>query len=118
MPEDIMDDTIKIKKTRGVIIIYLSGRLDLNSSHFIEMGIKDILKDDKSSHILLNLANVDFIVSSTLHMFMTIKNELKKMNKNLMLCNINEQIENVLKVVDLINTFEIYSTEEEALAVI
>lgn len=106
---------LKTKKVNNVIVIYLSGKLDVHASADIEKEINKIIKQDPSSHLLLNLAQVEYMSSSGLRIFVSTMRILKESKRKLKLCAMNNAVKKIFEVVELMDMFSIYDTEEDAL---
>ncbi len=106
---------LQTKKVGDVIVIYLKGRLDVHLSADIEKEINRIIKDEPKAHLLLNLAEVEYMSSSGLRIFVSTMRILKESQRKLKLCNMNNAVKKIFEVVELMDMFEIYDSEEEAL---
>lgn len=107
---------LQTKKVGNVIVVYLQGRLDVHLSADIEKEINKLIKDEPSAHLLLNLAGVEYMSSSGLRIFVSTMRILKESNRKLKLCNMNSAVKKIFEVVELMDMFEIYETEDEAIA--
>ena len=107
---------LKKKKVGNIIIVYLSGRLDVYLSADIEKEINKIINDEPELHILLHLKDVDYMSSSGLRIFVSTMRILKESKRTLKLCNMNEPVKKIFEVVELLDMFSIYETEEQAIA--
>ncbi len=105
---------LKTKKINNIVIINLSGRLDVHLSSDIEKGINEIIKSDPESHLLLNLEEVEYMSSSGLRIFVSTMRLLKDNDRKLKLCNINSAVKKIFEVVELMDMFDIYESEEDA----
>ncbi len=106
---------LKTKKINNVIVIYLNGKLDVHASADIEKEINKIIKQEPSSHLLLNLAQVEYMSSSGLRIFVSTMRILKEAKRKLKLCAMNNAVKKIFEVVELMDMFSIYDTEEDAL---
>jgi len=106
---------LKTNKVGNVIVIYLNGRLDVHLSADIEKGINQIIKEEPECHLLLNLEEVEYMSSSGLRIFVSTMRILKDNKKKLKLCNINTAVKKIFEVVELMEMFDIYDSEEAAL---
>ncbi|MFW5770864.1 MAG: STAS domain-containing protein [Spirochaetota bacterium] len=106
---------LQTKKEGDVIVIYLKGRLDVHLSADIEKEINRIIKDEPQVNLLLNLADVEYMSSSGLRIFVSTMRILKESQRKLKLCNMNNAVKKIFEVVELMDMFEIYDSEEEAL---
>ena len=106
---------LKTKKVGNVIIVYLNGRLDVHLSADVEKGINKIIKEGPECHLLLNLYDVEYMSSSGLRIFVSTMRILKDNKKKLKLCNINSAVKKIFEVVELMEMFDIYDSEQAAL---
>lgn len=107
---------LQTKKVGNVVVVYLQGRLDVHLSADIEKEINKLIKDEPNAHLLLNLSSVEYMSSSGLRIFVSTMRILKESNRKLKLCNMNSAVKKIFEVVELMDMFEIYDTEEEAIA--
>ncbi len=105
---------IDTKKKENLTIIYLNGDIDIYNHEKIEKKLHEIIAED-NSNILLNLENIDYINSSGLRIFISLMRQLMKENRKLRLCQANSNVINLLKVIQLVDIFEIYSDENKAI---
>lgn len=106
---------LKTKKVGNVIVVYLSGRLDVHLSADVEKEINKIINNEPTCHLLLNLADVEYMSSSGLRIFVSTMRILKESKRKLALCNMNSAVKKIFEVVELMDMFDIYETEEEAI---
>jgi anti-anti-sigma factor len=106
---------LKIRQQDDIIVIYLAGRLDVHLSSDIEKEINRIIKDNPNVHLLLDLTDVEYMSSSGLRIFVSTMRLLRDNKKQLKLCNINSAVRKIFEVVELMDMFDIYTTESEAL---
>ncbi|TAL39118.1 MAG: anti-sigma factor antagonist [Spirochaetes bacterium] len=106
---------LKTKKSNNVIILYLQGKLDVHVSADIEKEINKIISQEPDCHMLLNLSSVEYMSSSGLRIFVATMRILKESKRKLKLCSMNNAVKKIFEVVELMDMFDIYETEEEAL---
>jgi len=106
---------LKVKDVNNVKVVYLAGRLDVHLSADIEKEINGLIKKFPSSHLLLNLEDVEYMSSSGLRIFVSTMRVLKELNRKLKLSNMNSAVQKIFEVVELMDMFEIYKTEEDGL---
>ena len=106
---------LKIEKKDKWLIFYLNGRLDVLLSQKLETKVLENI--EKGEYFLLfNLANVEYMSSSGLRVFISSMRKLKEKKGEIRLCNMSESVRKILKIVDLEGMFNIYNSEEEACA--
>jgi len=106
---------LKTKKINDVIVIYLSGRLDVHLSAEIEREINNIIQNESGSHLLLNLKDVEYMSSSGLRIFVSTMRILKESKRKLKLCEMNSAVKKIFEVVELMDMFDIFESEDAAL---
>ncbi len=106
---------LKTKKVNNVIVVYLTGRLDVHLSADVEKEINKIINNEPTCHLLLNLSDVEYMSSSGLRIFVSTMRILKESKRKLYLCNMNSAVKKIFEVVELMDMFDIYEAEEEAL---
>jgi anti-sigma B factor antagonist len=78
--------------------------------------LNDFIKSNPDKNVLLDLNDVEYMSSSGLRVFVSVMRILKEKNLNLRLCNLSSAVRKVFEVVELMDMFEIYESQEEALA--
>jgi anti-anti-sigma factor len=106
---------LKNKTVGNVIVLYPAGRLDVHLSAEVEKEINSLIQSNPDSHLLLNLTEVDYMSSSGLRIFVSTMRVLKEANRKLKLCNMNNAVQKIFEVVELMDMFDIYDSEEKAL---
>lgn len=106
---------LNVKRVNNVVVVYLTGRLDVHLSAEIEKEINKIIQNESDTHILMNLNDVEYMSSSGLRIFVSTMRLLKEQKRLLKLCNMNSAVKKIFEVVELMDMFDIYDTEEEAL---
>lgn len=104
------------KKMDNAIVMYLSGRLDVHLSADIEKEINQLIKENPDLNVILDLKDVEYMSSSGLRIFVSTMRLLRDNQKQLKLCNINSAVKKIFEVVELMDMFDIYDSEETALA--
>ncbi len=107
---------LKTKEKNNQIVIYLRGRLDVHLSGEIEKEINSIIEKNPSADIIINLSEIEYMSSSGLRVLVAVMRTLKTNGRSLKLCNLNSAVRKIFEVVELMDMFDIYETEEAALA--
>lgn len=107
---------LKTNKAENNLIIYLSGRIDVHLASEIEEDINKLIKDITEKNVILNLQEVEYMSSSGLRVFVSLMRNLKENDCRLKLSNLSTAVYKIFEVVELMDMFDIYSTEKEALA--
>lgn len=103
------------KEISDNIVVYLKGRLDVHASGDVEKEINKILDENPSKNLIINLVDVEYMSSSGLRVLVATMRVLKSAGKTLKLSNLNPAVRKIFEVVELMDMFEIYETEDEAL---
>lgn len=106
---------LKNKTVDKVIVLYPAGRLDVHLSAEVEKDINSIIQANPQHNLLLNLKDVDYMSSSGLRIFVSTMRVLKESQRKLKLCNMNSAVQKIFEVVELMDMFDIYDNEEEAI---
>lgn len=109
-------DQIKSRVVSGVTILDLGGKiLYAPDADRLRKAVDDELKNGVKK-ILLNLAEVIYIDSAGMGAFTTCHAAVKKAGGKLKLLSITKKIHDLLVITILIDTFDNYYTENEAVA--
>ncbi|MCB1190797.1 MAG: STAS domain-containing protein [Leptospiraceae bacterium] len=106
---------IKTKKIGKHTLVKLNGRLDITQSDEVESQLaKDIQSGE--GDIIINLESISYISSSGIRIFVGMVRELNKQGRKLKLCAITPPVKKVFDVVELLDLFDVYPTESDAVA--
>lgn len=106
---------IQLREHENVAVLSLNGRLDLASGSTLKEQLKR-LTHKNIIQVHLNLSEVEFINSSGLGALVSIMKEVRLQKGRLTLSNLASYVQEIFEITQLSHIFEIYSTEEEALA--
>ena len=108
---------LKTKKTGNCIIINLPDNIDMIMSSELEKNINTIFNEEANANFIMNLKDVTIISSSGLRIFITARRKLREVNKEIVLCNIdNEAVVETFKAAKLLDIFSVFSNENDAIA--
>lgn len=107
---------IRTKEVGNELVIYLRGRLDVQLSGEVEKEINEVLEKHPNKNVVINLAEVEYMSSSGLRVLVAVMRSLKASERKLKLCQLNTAVRKIFEVVELMDMFDIYETEEEALS--
>lgn len=108
--------SVKNRTVDSSIVVYLTGRMDVHLASEVEDDLNQILLNNPGKDIILNLDDVEYMSSSGLRVFVSLMRVLKERKNSLKLCNLSTAVRKVFEVVELMDMFDIYGSEEEALA--
>ena len=103
------------KQVDDVLIVYLSGRLDVHLSLEIEQAVNELI-DKGHINLLFDLEKVVYLSSSGLRIFIAAMRKLKELNGQLKLANLTSSVKKIFKVVELTDLFDIYDSVDAAMA--
>jgi len=106
---------IQMREEGSIAVLALSGRLDLASGSTLKEYVKRLAEKNITS-VHLNLSDVEFINSSGLGALVSIMKEIRLLKGRLTLSNLASYVQEIFEITQLSHIFEIYSTEEEAIA--
>ena len=106
---------ITVRETEHATVLGLTGRLDMATGSALKTEIKKLLEKEKTS-IHINLRDVEFINSSGLGALVSIMKEVRIRKGRLTLSNLASYVQEIFEITQLTHIFDIYPTEQEALA--
>lgn len=98
--------TIEIKEQNGGLTALMDGRLDTPAS---VQAAKDMqpLMDNADKEITLDCTNLEYISSSGLRLFLSLRKETAAKGGKVIIENINDEIKKVFMMTGFYNLFEI-----------
>ncbi|MBE7412681.1 MAG: STAS domain-containing protein [Leptospiraceae bacterium] len=106
---------IKTKKIGKHTLVRLNGRLDITQADEVESQMANDVQSGEGD-IVINLESISYISSSGIRIFVGMVRELEKQKRKLKLCAITPPVKKVFDVVELLDLFDVYETEGEAVA--
>lgn len=107
---------METKKVGEKIVVYLEGRLDVSIAGQVEEELMRIIDEDGIVHIVLNMQAVEYMSSSGFRACIATLRKLHSMDGTLKICNIKPSVKRIFDVIELTSLFDIYDSEEAALA--
>ena len=98
-----------------IIILSPLGRLDITTAWQFRLKLQEAITE-ATPHILVNLSEVNFIDSSGLTSLVAGMRDADKIHGSFRICNVHPEAKLVFEVTMMDSVFEIYETEEDALA--
>jgi anti-sigma B factor antagonist len=98
--------TFDIKEQNGNMVATVSGRLDTPAAVKAQQEIVPLL-ENANKEILLDCKNLEYISSSGLRLFLTIRKEAASKGGKVIIENINDEIKKVFMMTGFFNLFEI-----------
>ncbi len=97
---------IEIKEHDGGMTATFNGRLDTPASVKAQQEITPLL-ENADKEIVLDCSNLDYISSSGLRLFLTLRKETSVKGGKVVIKNINNEIRKVFMMTGFFNLFEI-----------
>jgi len=104
---------IKVRESRGISIIDIEGRIDINASGVIET-IGSLIRNNKL-RILCNFDNVELVDYSGLSILAIAFKNVSNHKGSMKFCNVQLHVKELFKVVQMDKVFHCYENEELAL---
>ena len=103
------------REVNGVTVVDVTGKMTTTTSPEADSYLKELLADGVSQ-LLLNLEGVDFIASTGLRVILATGKKLMATGGRLALCSLNPTVADVFRLSGFGQMFDVFDTEEEALA--
>lgn len=107
---------MRTREVGGVIIIDLSGRIELGEA---AAALRDEVRDQVAhgaSKILLNLADVTYIDSAGLGELTAAYTSVKNRGGQLKLLSLTKRVNDLMQITKLYTVFDVYDEEKNAVA--
>jgi len=111
-----MDESIAIEeKISGeVLVLLIKGRLDAISSVDVEKQIFNYISEGHHN-LVLNFSQVDYLSSIGMRLLLRTTKKLKMLSGRLVVCEINTNVMDILKMSGFDHVIEFSSNEQDAL---
>jgi anti-sigma B factor antagonist len=103
---------IKSIEKGDVYVIYVIGEVDASSSIHLDQSINEATK--KYKKILVDCAQLEYISSAGLGVFMSYINDLEEQQISMVLYGLSDKVKHVFQILGLDQLLKITETEEEA----
>lgn len=97
----------EIKNENEALIGVFNGRLDSAVADQLEKEMQPLM-DSADKNIVLDCTGLEYISSSGLRLFLTLRKEVAKRGGTLTLCHINDDIRSVFTITGFFKLFEIH----------
>jgi anti-sigma B factor antagonist len=106
---------IQVREVGNVVILDINGEIDLYNAPEIKETIKNQMEQGKNQ-IIINLDKVSYIDSSGIGVLISSLSNLKKAGGGLKIIHVYASVRKVFELTKLTSFFDIYDSEQEALA--
>lgn len=107
-----------IKGLESVKIVSLKGQIDESNLIVLSTKLDFFLIDKKTSYIVLNFKELDFLNSKVIGYIASYYSKLHDLDKRLIIIEANETILDILSLVGLTNIIDYYPNLKEAVEII
>lgn len=107
---------IAVREVNGGVILDLSGDIDLAHSPEMRKSLLGQIKDKRQPKVFLNLQGVRYIDSSGIASLVEGLKASRDLGSRLILFSLTPGVREVIQLARLQKIFEIFDTEEQALA--
>jgi anti-sigma B factor antagonist len=106
---------IETRLTSGVTIMACQGRIVFGEeASALREGLKKVLTS--SRQVVLNLSGVSYIDSGGLGTLVGVYSSARAAGADIKLTGLGQRLRDVLQITKLVTVFEVYDTEQEAIA--
>jgi anti-sigma B factor antagonist len=106
---------IKQEKKGDVIVLNVSGRLDATTAPDLESELVPLIEKN-GKKIVINVDGLEYISSAGLRIMLLGMKMIKKVEGQMMLCEMKDHIREIFEIAGFLPIFTIVDTEEDALA--
>ena len=106
---------VETRQGDGYVVVSCTGRILFGEE---SMGLRESLKRvlGTTRNVVLNLSGVNYIDSGGLGTLVGAYSSARAAGADIKLTGLNQRVRDVLQVTKLVTVFEVYDTEQEALA--
>lgn len=98
-----------------IAIVDAVGDIDLQRSSAFQRALLDVL-DKKPERMIVNLSKVSYMDSSGVASLVKLLSRVRRVGMSMRLAAMTDRVRSVFEITRLDTVFDIYTTEEEALA--
>jgi len=99
---------------RALVLKVITETLETDNVAAFRAAISPLL--DKSAHFIIDLSDVEFMDSTGLGSMLSCLRIVKSKGGSLRICSLTPEVEQLFEMVMMDRVFEIFKTQEEALA--
>ncbi len=106
---------VETREVDGITVVSCEGRIVMGDE---SAGLRDTLKRalGSSRQVVLNLSAVTYIDSSGLGTLVGVYSSARSAGADIKLGGLGERLRDVLQITKLVTVFEVYDTEQQAIA--
>ena len=103
------------RKEKSVVIFDLVGGLEGGPDSYEIKDVVSEMLEKGDRRFLLNLDHVDFVNSSGIGIIASIFSSISNAGGEMKICNANDRVSRVMMITKLLEVFDSYTMEQEAL---
>jgi stage II sporulation protein AA (anti-sigma F factor antagonist) len=111
-----MNLTLQVQSSRDILVVRLFGELDHHSASTVRQTIEAELDKGIYTHLVLNLADLDFMDSSGLGVILGRYKKVTQLGGKMILCSIRPSLYRLLEMSGLFKILPIYGDEQSAVS--
>jgi anti-sigma B factor antagonist/stage II sporulation protein AA (anti-sigma F factor antagonist) len=110
------EELVRIKsEVKGeILVLQLTGRLDAVSSPQAEREVFDFINEGHYK-LLVDFSTVEYLSSAGMRMLLSITKKLRTLSGKLVICSVNRNVMDVLKMSGFDHVLELFESEDDAL---
>jgi anti-anti-sigma factor len=105
---------VRTSEHNGVAIAVIRGSIDVVNSEQLQATLLELVRNGKR-RLLLDLAQVDYVSSAGLRVFLAVAKELKAEGGHLRFCSLAKPVKQVFDLTGVSFRVNLYDTREAAL---
>lgn len=105
--------TIEATSTAKAVILRVAGRMDAESHREFEQACERWIQQG-ASHLIVDLAALDYISSAGMGAIVRAGKNLQKRNGAVLLCGVTGMVKQVFEITRLLTVFPVFESVEEA----
>jgi anti-anti-sigma factor len=102
------------ERKEGVVIFFVTGRLDAFGAQQLDAWTRDALHDD-DHELVIDLAGSSYLSSGGIRTFNALKKEMKRRNGRFALASVTEYPKKVLDMAGFSSVFDMFTSTEDAI---
>lgn len=107
-------DQISVDRKHGLLIVSVSGRLDITNSEDFENAVLQELKEEPVS-VVVRFQEVSYMSSSGVRALLSLYHELRKHGRKLIIAELSPAVKKIITVTELDRVFPVTESLENAL---
>lgn len=106
--------SITRRQINQISVLDISGELDAHTASQLENSLKELISSERIN-IIVNFAQLDYIASAGLGVFMAYIEDVRELGGDIKLSNMNQRVYNVFDLLGFPTLYEILDDEHEAI---